>query len=150
MTGVQTCALPISTLYGNSELTADVVRIAYGDVLLAADTDLLSDSVLVKIADTALLTAQTTFTGTGLPIYRFVDPHYEQVYTSVLPMSRYGIDTGQTIIFKDGVTTITDYPYQQTLEEADWYILGGRNYQLTQSQYNDLVNSGYGYLVEVA
>lgn len=74
---------------------------------------------------------------------------FEQVYTDRVPYSRYGIDTQKSILLKDGVLTVTDFPYQDEAEAADAFYQGGRFYALTPEQYQALVDAGGGDLVEI-
>lgn len=54
------------------------------------------------------------------------------------------IARGVTIIVKDGVIETTLYPYQNTLADADWYILGGHQQVITNEQAAFLIANGYG------
>ena len=54
------------------------------------------------------------------------------------------IARGVTIIVKDGVIETTLYPYQNTLADADWYILGGHQQVITDAQAAFLIANGYG------
>ena len=54
------------------------------------------------------------------------------------------IARGVTIIVKDGVIETTLYPYQNTLADADWYILGGHTQEITDAQAAFLIANGYG------
>lgn len=83
------------------------------------------------------------------PYARLLGLTTEQVYTENILYSRYGINTGLTVILKDGVVTVTDYPDTLTLNEADAYYLGGRDYLLTQSEAQALINAGRPDLVEI-
>lgn len=80
--------------------------------------------------------------------YLLKQPTTEQVYTNILPFARFGIDTGQTIILKNGVITVTDYPYQDELDDADAYYLGGHVYSLTQAEAQALIAAGGSQYVE--
>jgi hypothetical protein len=40
------------------------------------------------------------------------------------------------------------YPYQDTLYDADWYILGGHTQVITDEQAAILIAAGYGDYVE--
>ena len=55
---------------------------------------------------------------------------------------------GVTLIVKDGVVEATMYPYQNTLADADFYILGGHNQEITDEQAAILIANGYGDYVE--
>lgn len=73
----------------------------------------------------------------------------EHVYTYRMPAARYGIDTQGTIILKDGVIVVNEYPDTLTLDTADAYYLGGREYALTQAEYDAIVSAGRPDLVEI-
>lgn len=156
---------------GSSDLTATALRVIPSEAALAADSDLSAVGGIIYVGESALsadgdLTASGTYVQlasvtpmsgtltvtppTPLPIYRLAQPQYETVYTTVLPMSRYGIDTAKTIYIKDNVVVITDYVYQDEIESADYAFLGGRHYQLTEDQYQAFVAAGRPDLVEVA
>lgn len=120
-----------------------------GTAPLTSQSDLGSYAVRVQIGDT-VMTGELSLSGSMLPINRFIDPRYEQTYTDNILVGRYGIDTGKTVIVKNGEVTITDYPYQDELEAADFYLLGGHNYQLTDAQAQTLINAGHSELVEIA
>lgn len=143
-------SLGATDLTVQSSLTANGGLIVNaGTASLSSNTNLSPYAVRVQIGDT-VMTGTLSMTGSMLPINRFIDPHYEQTYTDNILMGRYGIDTGKTVIVKDGVVTITDYPYQDELEAADFYLLGGHHYQLTDEQAQTLIDAGHGELVEIA
>jgi hypothetical protein len=58
------------------------------------------------------------------------------------------IARGVTLIVKDGQVEATLYPYQDTLADADFYILGGHTQQITDAQAAILIAAGYGDYVE--
>jgi hypothetical protein len=98
----------------------------------------------------SFMSATLTFTpATPLPIYALAQPKYEQVYTDRVPYSRYGIDTAKSIWIIDNVVYVDDYPYQETIESADYSYLGGRHYQLTEVEYEAFVAAGRPDLVEI-
>lgn len=53
------------------------------------------------------------------------------------------IARGVTLIIKDGVVEETMYPYQNTLADADWYVLGGHVQSITVEQGEFMIASGY-------
>lgn len=53
------------------------------------------------------------------------------------------IARGVTLIVKDGLVEATLYPYQNTLADADFYILGGHNQIITDEQAAILIANGY-------
>ena len=50
---------------------------------------------------------------------------------------------GVTLIIKDGEVTETMYPYQNTLADADWYVLGGHVQSITVEQGDFMIAQGY-------
>lgn len=58
------------------------------------------------------------------------------------------IPRGVTLIVNGTQVTETLYPYQNTLADADWYILGGHNQEITDAQAQILIDAGYGDYVE--
>ena len=55
---------------------------------------------------------------------------------------------GVTLIAKDGLVEATLYPYQNTLADADFYILGGHTQVITDEQAAVLIANGYADYVE--
>ncbi len=60
------------------------------------------------------------------------------------------IARGVTLIYIDGGIETTLYPYQNTLADADWYILGGHTQLITDEQAVILTAEGYGDYVRPA
>ena len=61
------------------------------------------------------------------------------------------IARGLTLIVNGSTVTATLYPYQDTLYDADWYILGGHTQEITDAQAAILIAAGYGdYVTPVA
>lgn len=58
------------------------------------------------------------------------------------------VPRGVTLIVNGTQVTETLYPYQNTLADADWYILGGHNQEITDAQAQILIDAGYGAYVE--
>ena len=58
------------------------------------------------------------------------------------------IALGVTLIVNGSSVEATMYPYQNTLADADWYILGGHTQEITDEQAAILIAEGYGDYVE--
>ena len=54
------------------------------------------------------------------------------------------IARGLTLIVNGTTVEATLYPYQDTLYDADWYILGGHTQEITDAQAAILIAAGYG------
>ena len=66
--------------------------------------------------------------------------------TSTGPINPFLTDIarGLTLIVKNGHVEATLYPYQDTLFDADFYILGGHTQEITDAQAAILIAAGYG------
>lgn len=58
------------------------------------------------------------------------------------------IPRGVTFIVNGTTVTTTMYPYQNDLADADWYVLGGHQQEITDEQAAILIAAGYGDYVE--
>jgi hypothetical protein len=58
------------------------------------------------------------------------------------------IARGVTFIVNGTTVTTTMYPYQNDLYDADWYVLGGHQQEITDEQAAVLIAAGYGDYVE--
>jgi hypothetical protein len=58
------------------------------------------------------------------------------------------IARGVTLIVSGSTVEATLYPYQDTLFNADFYILGGHTQEITDEQAAILIAAGYGDYVE--
>ena len=78
---------------------------------------------------------------------KFTPPHAS--YGNVEPATRlemwFGrIDRGLTVLKKDGVYTVTDFPYQGDCDDADICYLGGHIYDVSDAEAADLVAADFG------
>ena len=66
--------------------------------------------------------------------------------TSTGPINPFLTDIarGLTLIVNGTSVEATLYPYQDTLYDADWYILGGHTQEITDAQAAILIAAGYG------
>jgi hypothetical protein len=162
----------VSIIVGTSDLSASATRVAVGAAGLSADAVLTALGGLIVNAGTAELAGDLDLAASGTavrtgavvsmsatltlapvtpePIYRLLDPTSEQVYTEILPFSRFGIDVGKTILINGTDLQVVETPMMQELSSADFYFLGGRQYQLTDEEYAAFVACGRTDLVEVA
>ncbi len=64
-------------------------------------------------------------------------------YTGAINPYLTDIARGVTLIVKGSAVEATLYPYQDTLADADFYILGGHTQQITDAQAAILIAAGY-------
>jgi hypothetical protein len=69
-------------------------------------------------------------------------------YTGAINPYLTDIARGVTLIVTGSTVEATLYPYQDTLADADFYILGGHTQQITDAQAAILIAAGYGDYVE--
>ena len=77
-------------------------------------------------------------------------PNYAYTRLAGRPISGAGVPTrltdiprGITLIVNGSTVTAVQTPYQDDLESADYYFLGGHNYVITDQQAAVLIAAGY-------
>ena len=161
----------ISMSSAQSSLTATAIYVGLGTVSMSADTnlapvggivyggesdmsaesDLTADATYVVIASQVAMSAQSNMPViTPEPIYRLKLPSVEYAYTDNILLARYPIANGVSLVIDNGVGELREFVDQNTTLTADYYFGGGRNYQLTPTQYTAVSDAGFGDLVEVA
>lgn len=126
--------------------------IVYGGASdMSAETALSATATYVVIASTVSMSGESNMPAiTPEPIYRLILPTVEYAYSTNILLARYPIANGVSLVIDDGVGELREFVDQNTTLTADYYFGGGRNYQLTPTQYTAVDNAGFGYLVEVA
>ena len=69
-------------------------------------------------------------------------------YTGAINPYMTDVARGLTLIVSGSSVEATLYPYQDTLFDADFYILGGHTQEITDEQAAILIAAGYGDYVE--
>ena len=93
---------------------------------------------------------RTTYWSVNRPTFRVTPQTVEAYWNRNILIGRYGTTTGRTLIVKDGDVQFVESPLDVTLNAADWYVLGGHDQTISESQAQDLIDAGYGALVENA
>ena len=57
---------------------------------------------------------------------------------------RYRLTRGQSLMRNNGVWTVTTFPTEDVMKEAELFYLGGREYEISQGTYTELVAQGFG------
>lgn len=118
---------------------------------MTAETALSATATYVVIAFSVSMSAESNMPAvTPEPIYRLILPTVEYAYSTNILLARYPIANGVSLVIDNGVGELREFVDQNTTLTADYYFGGGRNYQLTPSQYTAVDDAGFGYLVEVA
>lgn len=76
-------------------------------------------------------------------------PTVETAYTDHVLLRRYPIHVGQSLLITGVTGSLTQFPSQTEIADADFYFGGGRRHVLTTDEYNAVVAAGYGEYVSV-
>lgn len=76
-------------------------------------------------------------------------PTIDTIYTDHVLLRRYTIPVGQSLLITGASGTITQFPSQDEIEDADYYFGGGRRHELTDDEYTAVVAAGYSEYVSV-
>jgi hypothetical protein len=75
-------------------------------------------------------------------------PLIDGTSTGSIPYNMTDIGRGVTLIVNGTNVEATRYPYQNALQDADYYFLGGHTYTITDEQAAVLIAAGYGEYLE--
>ena len=56
---------------------------------------------------------------------------------------RYRLNRGESLMRNNGVWTQTAFPTEDVIKAAELFYLGGRDYEIPQSVYTELINQGF-------
>ena len=76
-------------------------------------------------------------------------PTTETAYTDNILFKRYPIHVGVSLLITAATGTLTQFPSQTEVDEADHYFGGGRRHVLSDDEYTAVVAAGYGDYVSV-
>lgn len=76
-------------------------------------------------------------------------PTIEVAYTDNILLKRYPIHEGRSLLITGGSGTLTSFPSQGEIADADFYFGGGRRHVLTDAQHAAVVAAGYSEYVSV-
>ena len=57
---------------------------------------------------------------------------------------RYRLTRGRSLMRVNGVWSTTTFPTEDVKNAADIFFMGGHQYEISQSDYQSLINAGYG------
>lgn len=142
--GNPTASMSIETGFG---LWSRLITFPTADPM-TVDTSLGADGAIFNTAYCDMSIGSAVFVQ-NTPYLTFLKPTYSEYFPNKRRLLEwYDVQVGQTVIVKNGEVTVTAYPTQTQLKEADWYILGGHNHRITEQQAEVLENAGYGHLFE--
>ena len=76
-------------------------------------------------------------------------PTLDNIYTDHFLFSRYSIPVGQSLLITSDVGTLTQFPSQDEIRDADFYFGGGRRHVLSSAEHTAVVAAGYSSYVSV-
>lgn len=84
-----------------------------------------------------------------VPSKYLVLPTIELTYTDNILLRRYGIDNGQALLITGTVGTLSTFPAQQEIADADYYFRGGATNILDDTEEAAVIAAGYGQYIVV-
>lgn len=140
---------------GVAGMSAESVLVAAGGFISQADIDLVADAAVAadgtRVRDGAAsmnVRLNSDFTATGSPVIRLFTATVERAITDDWLFQRYPIHCGLSLLVTGSSVVEVESPSQTELKEADYYFMGGRHHQLTESQRDVLVAAGFGSYIE--
>lgn len=76
-------------------------------------------------------------------------PTIEVAYTDNILLKRYPIHEGRSLLITGSSGSLTSFPSQTEIEDADFYFGGGRRHVLTSAEYAAVVAAGFDQYVSV-
>jgi hypothetical protein len=139
-----------SIVVGTSELVATSTRLFFLTMDLSGETDMLSDAIIVNIAESRPLSGQSSLVATMFkPLNVLVLPTVEYNYSNDRLMRFYGIDSGQSLIITGTTGTIVEFQTGTEIDAADYYFGGGRRHVLNDTEVTAVTNAGFGNLITI-
>lgn len=134
---------------GGSELVANAVT-----ARVTSAKPMSSDGNLTATIATAFVVAARPMSGQSnltamvyTPGKYLVLPTIEVSYTDNILLERYPIDNGQSLLITNNVGTLTTFPAQQDIADADYYFRGGSLNILDDAALAAVEAAGYGQYV---
>jgi hypothetical protein len=82
-----------------------------------------------------------------IPSKYLVLPTIEVAYTDNVLLERYPIDNGQSLLITSNIGTLTTFPAQEEIADADYYFRGGSTNILNDEELAAVEAAGYGEYV---
>ena len=140
-----------SIVVASSNLTATSTRVQFvSGQPMSAESNMTGTLLLVKdVAARPLVFASELEATVYVPSKYLVLPTIELTYTDNILLRRYGIDNGQALLINGVTGTLSTFPAQQEIADADYYFRGGATNLLDDESEAAVVAAGYGQYIVV-
>ena len=167
----------VGVLFASASMSAEVtltvnVKIVYAAAsIVVASSNLTATSTRIQFASGQPMSAESNMTGTLLlvkdaaarpivfaseleatvyvPSRYLVLPTIKLAYTDNILLSRYPIDNGQALLINGVTGTLSTFPAQEEIADADYYFRGGATNLLDDESEAAVVAAGYGQYIVV-
>lgn len=136
---------------GGSNLVADGVtaRVANPQPLSSNCDLVVTISIGAPVAARPVVFSSDMEATVYTPSKYLVLPTIELTYTDNILLRRYGIDNGQALLITGTVGTLSTFPAQQEIADADYYFRGGATNILDDTEEAAVIAAGYGQYIVV-
>ena len=155
----------------SAEVTLTITEniVAAAAVLANGGSNLVADGVTARVANPQPLSSNCDLVATisiGAPVEGrpfvfsseleatvyvpskyLVLPTIELTYTDNILLRRYGIDNGQALLINGTTGTLSVFPAQQEIADADYYFRGGATNLLDDTEEAAVIAAGYGQYI---
>lgn len=140
-----------SIVIASSNLTATSTRVQFvSGQPMSADSNIVGTLLLVKDVAARPMEFTSDLEATVyVPSKYLVLPTIELTYTDNILLRRYGIDNGQALLITGTVGTLSTFPAQQEIADADYYFRGGATNILDDTEEAAVIAAGYGQYIVV-
>jgi hypothetical protein len=140
-----------SIVIASSNLTATSTRVQFvSGQPMSADSNMVGTLLLVKDAAGRPMEFTSELEATVyVPSKYLVLPTIELAYTDNILLKRYPIDNGQALLITGTVGTLSTFPAQEEIADADYYFRGGATNILDDTEEAAVIAAGYGQYIVV-
>jgi hypothetical protein len=142
-------ALAVALTNGGSSLTANATNVKIATAReMTFNVDVNAATRIAVTVTGRPLVASSSLTATVyVPSKYLVLPTIEVAYTDNVLLERYPIDNGQSLLITSNIGTLTTFPAQEEIADADYYFRGGATNILNDEELAAVEAAGYGEYV---
>lgn len=138
-----------SIVIASSNLEAESTRLQFASAQVMSSASNMTATLLVAVTvNPRPMVASSSLTATVyVPKKYLVLPTIEVAYTDNVLLERYPIDNGQSLLITSNIGTLTTFPAQEEIANADYYFRGGSENILDDNALAAVEAAGYGEYV---
>jgi hypothetical protein len=138
-----------SIVIAESDLVATSTRLQFLTVqaMSSASNMVATMLIVAPVAGRPMAGSSSLQATVYVPSKYLVLPTIEVAYTDNVLLERYPIDNGQSLLITSNVGTLTTFPAQEEIADADYYFRGGSTNILNDEELAAVEAAGYGEYV---